>query len=131
MRFFPLYCGVVMLAGCAPPPLPPAQTAKGTEGASVMLAAQPARLKAKLQASSKAELKEGGWLELRVYANERECTKDSVARQGAMGPGFSTLLNCEADVPASTPFTFRAEQETKDGVTREVVIEASYEYAKK
>jgi hypothetical protein len=126
MRFvLPLFL-LLALAACSPPPLPPAQNAKGTEGASITLPAQPARLKARLQASSKAEVKEGGWVELRIYANERECTKDAVARQGAMGSGFSVMLNCEADVPASMPFTFRAEQEGRDAVTREVAIEASY-----
>jgi hypothetical protein len=129
MRFV-LVCSLLAtlttLPACAPPPLPSAQTAKGVKDASITLPAQSAPLKAKLQASSKAEVKDGGWVELRIYANNKECTWDQVARQPPMGPGFSVMLNCEAEVPASTPFTFRVEQVDRDAVTREVVIEATY-----
>jgi hypothetical protein len=128
MKVVPIVAAAVALAGCSPPPLPAAQSARGATGASISLPPHPARIVAKLQATSAAEVKEGGWVELRIYANERECTKDQVARQGPMGPAFNVLLVCEAEVPASTPFTFRAEQEGRDASTREVTIQARYEY---
>ena len=58
-------------------------------------------LRAKLHATSSAEVKQGGWVELRVYANDRQCTADQVARQGEMGPTFQVSLYCEAEVLAS------------------------------
>lgn len=127
MRFVLAWTLPLALAACSPPPLPAAQSAKGATGASFTLPAHSARVVAKLQATSLAQVQEGGWVELRIYANERECTKDQVARQGAMGPGFSVLLVCDADVPAGTPFTFRAEQVGRDAVTSEVTIQARYE----
>ena len=94
--------------------------------AIITLPAQGAGLKAKLQASSQAVVQPGGWVELRIYANDRKCTEDQVVRQGVMGPGFSVTLYCDADVPAGTPFTFHAEQVERDATTSEVTIKASY-----
>lgn len=128
MRFV-LYGGLfTALAACSPTPqpLPAGQSAKGERAAAITLAAQAAPLKAKVRATSRAEVQEGGLVELRVYANDRQCIFDQVTRQPPMGPGFNISLYCDVDVPASTPFSFRAEQVGKDAVTREVTIEASY-----
>lgn len=121
-----LTLSALLLAACTPPPLPPAQTAKGRTDATITLPAQGAALKAKLQASSKATVQEGGWVELRIFANEKQCTWDQVVRQGGMGANFGVMLNCEADVPSGTPFTFRAEQVMKDAQTSEVTLEVAY-----
>ena len=116
----------LLLCACTPPPLPPAQSAKGKTEATISLPAQGAALKAKLQASSKATVEEGGWVELRIFANEKQCTWDQVVRQGGMGPNFGVMLNCEVDVPSGKPFTFRAEQVMKDAQTSEVALEVAY-----
>ena len=126
MRFFIAATALLALAACSPPPLPPNQNAKGVHDASITLPAQLDAFKAKLQASSRAEVKEGGWVELRIYANERQCTWDQVVRQGVMGPGFSVMLNCEAEVAAGAPYTFRAEQVERDATTSEVTLSVSY-----
>lgn len=118
--------GLTACAPAPPPPLPPPQAARGEHAVAITLPPQAAPLKAKLQASSRAQVQEGGWVELRVYANERQCTFDQITRVPPMGPGFSVTLNCEAEVPASAPATFRAEQVGKDAVTSEVVLEATY-----
>ena len=124
-RVVPLALGL-WLAACTPPPLPPAQSAKGQTEAAITLPAQGAALKARLQASSKATVEEGGWVELRIFANDKQCTWDQVVRQGGMGPNFGVMLNCEAEVPSGTPFTFRAEQVMKDATTSEVQLEVAY-----
>jgi hypothetical protein len=124
--FMPCAAAAWLLCACSPPPLPAGQSARGVREAKVTLAAQGAALKAKLQASSQAVVQPGGWVELRIYANDRKCTEDQVVRQGAMGASFSITLYCDADVPAGTPFTFHAEQVERDATTSEVTIKATY-----
>jgi hypothetical protein len=126
MRPLAIALTLFSLAACTPPPLPPAQTAKGKTDATIALPAQGAALKARLQGSSKATVEEGGWVELRIFANEKQCTWDQVVRQGGMGPNFGVMLNCEVDVPSGKPFTFRAEQVMKDAQTSEVALEVAY-----
>jgi hypothetical protein len=115
------------LAACSPPPLPAPQSAKGTREASITLPAQSAALTAKLQASSQAEVKDGGWVELRIFAGDARCTWDQVVRQPPMGPNFSVTLNCEAPVEAGKPIVFRAEQVDRDAVTQDVVLHVKFE----
>jgi hypothetical protein len=129
MRLPLVAVAVLLFAACTPappPPLPAVQLAKGTRDAAIALPAQAAALKAKLRATSVAQVQERGAIELRVYANERECSFDQIVREPPMGPGFRTTLHCDIDVPANTAFTFRAVQADRDATTSSVELEASY-----
>ena len=130
MRLLVLACSscLLTLAACTPPALPAAQSAKGVKETSITLPAQPRAIKAKLQASSRALVsKDFGWVELRIFAGDADCTRDQVVRQPPMGPNFSVTLNCEATVDAGKPIVFRAEQVDRDAQTQEVVLQATYE----
>jgi hypothetical protein len=130
MRLSALACTscLLTLAACTPPALPAAQSAKGTKEASITLPAQPRALRARLQATSRALVdKDFGWVELRIFAGDADCTRDQVVRQPPMGPHFSVTLNCEASVEAGKPMVFRAEQVDRDAQTQAVEIQATYE----
>lgn len=110
--------------------VPAKQQAKGVASASVTLAAQPAPLTAQLRAIAHATVGDGGWIEVRLFADDKECMLERVDRISPMGPNFTVDMVCKAELARGVPHKLRAEQKVNKGKLLDIELQAEFKAPK-
>lgn len=89
------------------PPLPPFDEASGTAEAEVLLPPQPTRLWAKLSGTATAHISQGGWMEVRISANDQECKPARVYKNPTSGNMHTATATCTIELKPKVPYTFK------------------------